>query len=185
MLELSLHIMDIVENSVKAGASHVSISVTEDHDRDKMQLLIEDDGMGMDESTLKKAIDPFTTSKQGKKVGLGLSMLSEAARKSGGDMRVNSIRDKGTVVEANFGLTHVDRQPLGDIVESLIVLLIGNPDVEFTYHHRKDGDAFHWSTMELPNHLRDMPRCNGVVMDFIRKKLQDGLHKIEPSLMNK
>jgi hypothetical protein len=185
LLELSMHIMDIVENSVKAGASHISISVIETNERDEMQLLIEDNGTGMDESMLKRAQDPFVTTKQGKKVGLGLSMLSEAARKSGGEMRVSAIRGKGTVVEANFGLTHVDRQPLGDMVESLMVLLIGNPDVEFTYHHQKDDVVFHWSTMELPNHLRDLPRCSARVMEFIRAKLQNGLNKFKPNFMNK
>ena len=171
MLELSMHIMDIVENSVAAGATEVVISVREDQKRDELCIEIRDDGIGMDKAMLKKAPDPFVTTRKGKRVGLGLSMLADAARKTGGEMRVDSGPGKGTVVEATFGLNHIDRQPLGDLVEAMITLIVGNPDVEFLVTHEKDGKGFSWSTDRIREVFGDVFRSRPDVVDFIREEM--------------
>ena len=171
MLELSMHILDIVENSVAAGAKNVSISIGEYSDRDAFIVEIKDDGQGMDKEMLKKALDPFVTTKQGKKVGLGLSMLAEAARKAGGQMRVISHAGEGTSIRATFGLTHVDRQPLGNIVETMITLIIGCHDVEFSYTHFKDGEEFNWNTGRIRDVFGDVIRSQPDVVDFIQNEL--------------
>ena len=78
----------------------------------------------------------------------------------------------------------MDRQPLGDMIESLIVMMVGHPDVEFTYQHERDDHAFHWSTLDWPDELIDMPRCSPAVMDHIRKELHEGIKALEPSVLN-
>jgi hypothetical protein len=178
MLELSMHILDIVENSVAAGAKNVSISIGEYSDRDAFVVEIKDDGQGMDEEMLKKALDPFVTTKLGKKVGLGLSMLAEAARKADGDMSVESSPGGGTTVRATFGLTHVDRQPLGNMIETMITLIIGCPDVEFSYTHIKDGEEFTWNTGRIRDVFGDVIRSQPEVVDFIQKEFAvDYIHE--------
>lgn len=171
MLELSMHIMDIVENSVAAGATEVAISVREDQKHDELCIEIRDDGRGMDGAMVKEALDPFVTTKKGKRVGLGLSMLAEAARKTGGGMKVDSGRGKGTVVRVTFGLSHMDRQPLGDFVETMITLIVGNPGIEFLVTHEKDSMVNSWSTGSLREVFGDVFRSHPDVVDFIRGEM--------------
>lgn len=184
MLELSMHILDIVENSVAAGATVVSISIVENQKRDALCIEIKDNGRGMDEAMLRKSPDPFITTKKGKRVGLGLSMLSEASRKSNGEMKINSAPGEGTEIKATFGLTHLDRQPVGDMIETMIVLIIGHSDVELVYHHDKDGNRFTWSTSRIQDHLGNGLRSSPEVIEFIRKELQEGLNELESSVID-
>ena len=140
MEDLSLHILDIVENSIRAGAKEVEIRIEENVAKDCLEIEISDDGTGMDQATIEKALDPFFTTKTVRKVGLGLSLFREAARAAGGDMTVQSKPGKGTSVRATFQHSHVDRQPLGDLVKTLEILIIANPDVRFRYYHRENGE---------------------------------------------
>ena len=179
MLELSMHIMDIVENSVNAGATEVTVCIEENQKLDRLNIEITDNGKGMDDAMVEKALDPFVTTKEGKKVGLGLSMLSEAARKAGGEMTMDSLPGKGTIVRATFGLTHLDRQPLGDMTETMITLIIGNPDVEFRYSHKTDTSALTWSTERIREVFGDVFRSHPDVIDFIREALIFDDHKID------
>jgi len=135
-----LHILDIVENSIRAGAKDVEIRIVEDLKADRLEIEIRDDGAGMDQATLGKVLDPFFTTKSVRKVGLGLSLFREAARAAGGDMTVQSEPGKGTWVKATFQHSHVDRQPLGDMANTLRTLIVANPEVRFRYSHRKNGE---------------------------------------------
>jgi len=140
MEDLSLHVLDIVENSIRAGAKEVEIRIDEDAKKDRLVIEIQDDGQGMDQAMLEKAPDPFFTSKSVRKVGLGLSLFREAARAAGGDLVLRSKPGRGTYVKATFRYSHIDRQPLGDMVETLRTLIIANPDVRFRYLHEKNGE---------------------------------------------
>lgn len=184
MLELSMHILDIVENSVTAGATEVSISIMENQRRDILCIEIKDNGRGMDDAMLRKSMDPFVTTKKGKRVGLGLSMLSEASRNSGGEMEINSVPGEGTEIKATFGLTHLDRQPLGDMIETMIVLIIGHSEVEFIYHHEKDDKHFTWDTVRLHEHLGNIHRSSPEAIEFIRKDLRDFVNELKPNPIN-
>jgi signal transduction histidine kinase len=115
MLELALHILDIAENSVRAMAKTVLIEITENRERDRLCIVIRDDGKGMSKAVLDKAMDPFYTSKKVRRVGLGLPMLEEAARRAGGGFAIESQEGQGTRLAVEFQLSHIDRQPLGDI----------------------------------------------------------------------
>lgn len=149
MEELSLHILDVVENSIAAGAHSVQIAVREDLPADVFEIEITDDGQGMDADTCRKALDPFFTSKTVRRVGLGLPMFREAARRAGGELTVSSAPGRGTQVRVIFQHSHIDRQPLGDMPATLITLIVGHPEVRFQFRHRKDGQEVALDTADL------------------------------------
>ena len=168
-----MHILDIVENSVTAGATSVSILVDENKEKEVLVIEIRDNGMGMDEAMRRKALDPFVTTKSAKSVGMGLSLFSEAARRCGGEMTIDSKAGKGTAIRATFGLNHVDRQPMGGMVETMITLVVGNPDVEFHYQYVRDGEGFSWSTGMIEERFGDISRSSPEVLDFIRTTMKE------------
>lgn len=149
MEELSLHILDIIENSLRAGAKDVGISIIEDLRIDTLTIEINDDGSGMDADTLKGALDPFFTTKSVRKVGLGLSLFREAARAAGGELSIFSNPDQGTRIKATFQKSHVDRQPLGDITKTLKTLLVANPEVRFRCTHRIDDETTQFDSADI------------------------------------
>jgi hypothetical protein len=140
MEDLSLHILDIVENSISASASRVEILIVEDTRRDLLTLEIKDDGRGMDEEARKRALDPFFTTRTTRRVGLGLSLLAQAAEESGGDFELTSRPGEGTTVKAAFQLSHPDRKPFGDIAETLRAILQGKPDISLRFEYTKDSE---------------------------------------------
>ena len=148
MEDLSLHILDIAENSISASAGRIEIRIDEDPANDLLTLEISDNGRGMDEETLKNALDPFFTTRTTRRVGLGLSLLAQAARDSGGTMEVNSQPDKGTTVKAKFRLSHPDCKPMGDILETLYTLVTAHPMIDFLYEHTKDNATYRFDTRE-------------------------------------
>lgn len=178
MIELSLHILDIAENSTRAGASVVQITVVENEEADRLILEIKDDGTGMDPETLRKALDPFFTSKKVRRVGLGLPMLAEAARRTGGCFDIESAPGKGTKVVAEFGYSHIDRQPLGDIVGTLINLIVGHPGVDFVYTHSKNDFDFVLDTRDLKKELEDVPINHIEVLKYLREHVKGELREI-------
>ncbi|MEW6685731.1 MAG: ATP-binding protein [Candidatus Edwardsbacteria bacterium] len=170
MQDLSLHILDIAENSIAAGAKKIKIVIKEDLKKDLLKLNIVDDGKGMNKNTLKRVLDPFFTTKN-KKVGLGLPLLTQAARMSGGDIKIESSEGRGTNIVATFQHSHIDRKPLGDIANTLITLIIGNPEVEFSYIHIKDGKKFSFATQETKKRLKGITLNSPEGIRIIRKKL--------------
>ncbi|MBM3297363.1 MAG: ATP-binding protein [Candidatus Aminicenantes bacterium] len=178
MQDLSLHILDVAENSVRAGARTVDIRVEEDSRRDLLTLEVRDDGRGMDEETRRNALDPFFSTRTTRSIGLGLPLLREAARAAGGSMTLDSLPGRGTRVRAEFRLGHIDRKPLGDIVQTLVTLIIGNPGTDFVYRQSLDGRSFSLATRELRDRLGDGGLDGPDVVRFIRETLQEGLESI-------
>jgi anti-sigma regulatory factor (Ser/Thr protein kinase) len=152
--DLSLHILDIVENSIRAKASRVDITVIEDVKRDLLVIEIKDNGKGMDKVTIRKVLDPFFTTKGTGRVGLGLPLLQQSARETGGDLEVKSKLGKGTCVKAFFKLSHIDLRPMGNIVATLKTLIIGNPGVDFTYKYKKDKLEQYLDTREIRSGIK-------------------------------
>ncbi len=133
MEDVSLHILDIVENALRAGAKNVVIRMAQGKREDRLVLEVTDDGEGMDEETRRRSLEPFFTTKPGKRVGLGLPLLAQAAEEAGGRVEVHSAPGKGTKVIAIFGLSHIDRRPLGNIAATLQCLKATHPDVCFSF----------------------------------------------------
>lgn len=137
MEDLSLHILDIVENSLRANAKNIAIKLFEDKKKDILTLEIMDDGKGMDERMKKRVVNPFFTTKKGKKVGLGLPFLSQSAEEAGGKLEIKSMKGKGTKIRAIFGLSHIDRKPLGNINETIKCLKGVHPEINFSFEYKK------------------------------------------------
>jgi len=131
MRDLSLHVLDVIENSVRAGASSVTVSITEDTNEDTLTLLVEDNGPGL-RVPPERAMDPFYTTKKGKRTGLGLSLLRAAAIRAGGQLVLRRARLGGLAVEATMRLSHVDRPPLGDVPATISSLVCTNPELDLT-----------------------------------------------------
>ncbi|MDF1590281.1 MAG: sensor histidine kinase [Desulfobacterales bacterium] len=178
MMELSLHILDITENAVRAKARHVLISITEDRTNDHLTLEICDDGTGMTTAELKRVLDPFYTTKKVRRVGLGVPMLAQAAENAGGSFEIESEPGKGTVITVAFQLTHVDRQPLGDLAGTLVTLITGNPEVHFVYRHRGNGQTYTLDTHEIKKEIEDVPINHIEILKWIRLDVETGLKKI-------
>lgn len=172
MEDLSLHILDIVENSVTAGADLVSITVSEDKDKDLLMIEIVDNGEGMAEDVLKKATDPFYTQKTTRRVGLGLSLLRQAAEMANGSFSIESKKRKGTKVLATFQHSHIDRQPLGKMAETIETLVIGNPSVDFVYEHDLNGKVSVFDTRKIRKSLSGAPVCSPKGIRTIREHLR-------------
>ncbi|MDQ5986777.1 MAG: Anti-sigma F factor [Syntrophus sp. SKADARSKE-3] len=178
MLELALHLLDIAENSTRAGASNIIIRIREDSVEDRFVVEIIDDGRGMDEEALAKALDPFYTTKKVRRVGLGLPMLAQAAENTGGKLQLASELGKGTTLCVTFGLRHIDRQPLGDVAGAIVTLIAGNPDSRFLYEHEHDGQSFKLDTAELVEELGGVPINHIEVLKYIRNYINEGLEEI-------
>lgn len=178
MLELALHILDIAENSVRAGARTIRITVAEQIRADCLRIVIVDDGAGMGEAELQKAIDPFYSSKKVRRIGLGLPMLADAAQRSGGCFAIDSQEGVGTRVAVSFQLSHLDRQPLGDLEGALITLLTGNEGVDFVYRHRRGKKVFTLDTRQIRRQIGEIPLSHPEVIRFLRRYIREGLSDI-------
>jgi len=139
MEDLSLHILDIMENSVAASASRIEITIAEDTLGDLLSLEISDNGKGMDAEARSKALDPFFTTRTTRRVGLGLPLLAQAARQSGGTFELISEPGRGTTVKAAFQLSHPDMKPLGDIAETLRTILVSRPELDLRFRYTQDS----------------------------------------------
>ncbi|MFQ5853831.1 MAG: ATP-binding protein [Candidatus Binatia bacterium] len=139
MEDLSLHLLDIAENALAAGAGRIAIRIFEEPKEDVMIIEIEDNGRGMDERAVNRAFHPFYTTKPEKRVGLGLPLFAQAAREAGGNLEIQSAPGANTVIRARFQLSHPDLKPLGNMAETLATLAVGHPEVQFVFEHRQDG----------------------------------------------
>jgi signal transduction histidine kinase len=157
MPDLAMHILDIMENSTRAEAKNISLEIVEDSVENVVSITIIDDGKGMTGEELKRALDPFyTTKRERNKVGLGLPLLKETAEQAGGCLMVTSAPRKGTEIRARMVLDHIDRPPLGDINQMLQIIIAMNPGVVFDIAYTVDGETETFST-------RDDPQGNGGV----------------------
>lgn len=156
MKELSLHILDIIQNSIVAKASLVELEVVENSDEDILKFTITDNGCGMSPELLKKVIDPFTTGRTTRKVGLGIPLLKLAAENTGGGIELSSTEGEGTVITASFGYSHIDRQPLGDMAETMLGIVTSYENVDFVYVHRVNDTEYKFDTREIKEILGEV-----------------------------
>jgi anti-sigma regulatory factor (Ser/Thr protein kinase) len=151
--EISLHILDIVENGITAGADCIHIGVVESRTEDLLKIIVRDNGRGIPADKLDRLQDPFVTSRTTRRVGLGLSLLAAAAERCDGKMEVTVGTAGGTEVSAAFGYNHIDRAPMGDMAATMTTLMMGNPQIDFVYTHIINGKDFILDTRELKKEL--------------------------------
>jgi len=168
-----LHILDIAENSLRAGATLIEIGIMEDRAADRLTITIADDGCGMDQETQAKALDPFFTTKTVRKVGMGLSLFRQAARRAGGELHVRSAQGEGTTVTAEFVRSHIDRQPLGDMASTISAVVLQNLSVDVVFSHTIDEGKFRFDTREIRMVLDDVPLSDPEVLRFIADLIRE------------
>lgn len=174
MREISLHILDIVQNSVVAGATKIEVYVDEDIATDKLIVKIADNGCGMSKEFLEKVIDPFTTKRTTRKVGLGIPLFKTAAEATDGSFDIQSEEGKGTCVTAVFGYSHIDRQPLGDMADTMLGLFTSYENVDFFYQHKIGEKEFEVETAELKKVLDGVPFTTPEVYLWLSEFLKEG-----------
>lgn len=181
MKDLSMHILDIVQNSVRAKASNIFIEITEKPETDKYIISIEDNGCGMNKTEMQQACDPFYTSRTTRKVGLGLSLLKQNAENTNGSFHISSEKNKGTKLKAVFRYSHIDRPILGDITYTLVNLFISTEEINFTYTHKTTNGKFEIKTSEIKKMLDGVPMRTPNVRHFLTEYLSSNLKEIQIS----
>ncbi len=168
-----MHILDIVENSIDAGASRIEIMIEENVKKNFLKIEIKDNGKGMDKKTLAKVLDPFYTTKTVRRVGLGLSLLSQTVNEANGQLRIITRPKKGTRIVAQMEYNHIDRKPLGDMGETMLALIGTKADqIDFVYRHKKEGKEFVLDTKEIKRSLGDGQINHPEVLKFLRKEIK-------------
>ena len=182
MKELSLNILDIAMNSVKAEATLIVIDIKETPV--SLSIEISDDGFGMDELTLASVTNPFSTSRTTRKVGMGIPLFKLAAELTGGEFKISSRHKKsfpenhGTSTYASFFKNHIDFTPLGDVVSTVLTLIQGNPDIDFLFKHETPKGALYLDTREIREVLEDVPLDSFEVLEWIKENLKEQYSEI-------
>jgi len=182
MQELSLNVLDVAENSVRADASLIEITVEEDAAADRLTIIIRDNGKGMTQEQVSTVIDPFYTTRTTRKVGLGVPFFRMAAQLSGGDLTIQSEVGKGTTVTATFGLTNIDRMPLGDMNGTIATLVQCNPAIDWVYTRKKDGREMVMDTRQFREILGEVPLDSPDVLQFLKEYLAENTQELVGNL---
>lgn len=179
MRELSLHILDIAQNSIAADADLVRITIEENIDQDLLIITIADNGRGMDKKQQEKVVDPFVTSRETREVGLGIPFLKKAAQNCEGELKIDSTPGKGTEITANFEYSHIDRAPLGNISGTITTLITTNPTINFIYCHYIDNNKFEVRTKDIKNELENVAINNPQVVEWIEGYIKENLEELK------
>ena len=177
MNNISMHILDIVQNSISAKASLIEIHIREDLKKNIFEVFIKDNGKGMDDEMLTYVTDPYTTTRTTRKVGLGIPLLKHSAEQAGGYVKVHSEKDFGTSVHATLQHAHIDRPPIGDCAGTIVLLAAANPEIEFKYVHRVNDKKYVFNTIEVKQLLEETkindPKIRGFLKEMILENIND------------
>ncbi len=178
MQDISLHLLDLAQNSIAAGATLVEITIQEFPKEGSMWLRIRDNGKGMDEQQLKQVSDPFYTTRTSRKVGLGIPLFRASAEATGGYLKITSRKDEGTTLQALFCTDHIDCLPLGKLEDTMVTLIYLNPEVNFKFCREFPDNQFYFSTDEVREILGEMSITEPTVIDWIREYIKNGLEEL-------
>lgn len=176
MDELSLYVLDITMNSVRAGATEIRIELLEEGEW--LTFRVSDNGCGMTEEQLNKLTNPFFTTRKTRKVGLGIPFLKMLSEMTGGGVEITSVHESvseehGTTTTAKFGRNHIDFIPLGDMVETVKTLIQGSPNINFTYFHKTENGEVTLSCAEMKDVLGDIPLNEPEILEWIGENLRE------------
>ncbi len=178
MKDLSLHILDILQNSISAEASLIQLHIEEDLSKDKYLIRFIDNGKGMNDEMLAKVADPFTTTRTTRKVGLGLPLIKQNAERTGGYVSIRSKTGKGTEVEVLFKPQNIDMLPTGDLAGTISLTFTSHPEIEFIYTHTTPTGQFELNTKEIKKTLGTVPINTPQVVLFIKELIEENLKEI-------
>lgn len=179
MRELSLHLLDIAENSIAAQATTIQIKIDEDTQADILYMSVRDNGKGMDPGTLARVVDPFVTSRTTRKVGLGIPLLKAAAEACNGFLQVNSTLGEGTLLEVQFQRSHIDRMPMGNLVDTFLTLLIGNPQIHWIFLYCVDQREFEFDDEPIKQELAGISLAEPTVLNYLKRTLEKGIRSLQ------
>lgn len=175
--EISLNILDIAQNSIRANASLIQISVAQDTVAKTLSVTIQDDGCGMTEQQVQQVIDPFYTTRTTRKIGLGVPFFRSEALMTGGTFSITSTPGVGTTTTAVFHTDHIDCMPIGDLNSTILILITMNETIDFLYAYSNQNKSFSLDTRELRQILNDIPFSTPDVKQFIQAYLYE--HQLE------
>src|SRR5574344_674055 len=175
MKDLSMHIMDILQNSTRAGASEITLDVVENKTEDTLTLRFIDNGCGMDDDTLSKVLNPFFTTRTTRKVGLGLSLIKQNAEQTGGSLTIESEKGKGTTVTAVFGLSNIDRPPMGDLAGTVVLTASAYPDIRFIFHYKTQLIDYKFDTKEVLEVLDGISIQEPEVIQYLKEMIEENI----------
>lgn len=178
MNNISMHILDIVQNSIRGEARNIEILIKENYEKNIFIVGIKDDGKGMDSGLLEFVTDPYTTTRNTRKVGLGLPLLKHSAEQSNGYVKVISEVGVGTQVHATFQYDHIDRPPLGDISGTIVLLVAANPNIDFKYIHHINTEKYEFNTNEIKLILGDLKISDSKIRGFLKEMISENLHEM-------
>ncbi|HIS03898.1 MAG TPA: ATP-binding protein [Candidatus Pullichristensenella avicola] len=182
MPELALHILDLVQNSVSAGATRVTVTIVYNTQQDTLTIAIEDDGKGMTPELLERVESPFTTTRTTRKVGLGIPLFKQLAQMCEGSLTIDSAVGKGTKTQACFRASHMDLPPLGDVRGTIETLVIANPErPDFCFIYRVDGEEFVFDTAVVREALGGLPLNEPEIVEWIGQYVAEGIGEVERS----
>lgn len=174
MKELALHILDIAENSIKADADNIYITITEDTEKNIFSINIKDDGTGIKKDILDNITDPFVTTRKTRPVGLGLSLFKTAAKRCNGEFKISSNKN-GTNIKVMFEHDHIDRAPLGDISQTIISMLLWENEFDIKYKHIFNDEVFIFNTKEIKNELNDTKIHNSKIINWLKEYIDENI----------
>jgi hypothetical protein len=177
--EIALHILDIAENSITAGANLIEITIVEDIRNDRLRIVIQDNGRGMDEQMLTRITDPFVTSRTTRKVGLGIPLFKAAAEACNGYLQISSGVRQGTRIEVEFQISHIDRMPLGDLAGTMLNLIVCQPDIHWLFRYQAGEQAFIFDDEPIKTELAGIPLTEPAVLKYIKTLLSEGIETIQ------
>ncbi len=178
MKEIALHILDIAENGIAAGADSIQISLTVKGDPGVMKIRVSDNGKGMNEDELKLVMDPFYTSRTTRKVGMGIPLLRQHAEMAGGELEIHSKRGEGTALEATFLDNHTDRQPLGDLEGCWVLLLTSNPGIEWGLYLESPSGRFEISSSEIKSVMEIKIISGSELLEQLKRMIRNNIDEL-------
>ncbi|MGL6174018.1 MAG: ATP-binding protein [Cellulosilyticaceae bacterium] len=179
MRDLSLHILDIMQNSIRAEATEIVLAVEEDKEKNILKIKIKDNGKGMEEEMKNHITNPFVTSRTLRKVGLGIPLLKQTCEECEGELKVESQKGLGTMIEATMQYNHINRLPLGKIEQTLTNLIMAKPEIHYIYVHTWQKKIFCFDTAEIKEILGDVPIQDLEILKWIQEFIEIKLYEIK------
>ena len=170
-----MHIMDILQNSTRAGAKDITLEVIEDKTKDQLILRFIDNGCGMDKETAERVINPFFTTRTTRKVGLGLPLLKQNTERTGGSLTIDSEKGKGTTVTAIFGLTNIDTPPMGDLAGTVVLTASAYPDIHFIFHYQREDVDYIFDTDEVNEALDGVSIQDPEIIAYLKEMVEENI----------
>ena len=178
MKELSYHILDIANNSIRANATQLSIHIEENTKENLLVIYISDNGKGIPDNIFKDIKNPFTTSRTTRKVGLGIPLLNDTCVNCNGNLRINTKLGEGTELKASMELNHIDRPPMGNLVSTIRTLFVSHEDINIEFIYVVNSNTFTLSTKMLKEILGDLPLNTPEISQWIREYLKDNINEL-------